>query len=83
MPQLHGAVIASRASALREKGVAALKRHLERTKGRRIAVLMENEGSGRAADFTPVRLETGAGAGTLVEAVVAGDDGTSLIAVPA
>jgi threonylcarbamoyladenosine tRNA methylthiotransferase MtaB len=83
MPQLHGAVIASRASALREKGVAALRRHLERAKGRRITVLMESEGSGRAADFTPVRLETEAGAGTLVEAVVEGDDGTALIAVPA
>jgi threonylcarbamoyladenosine tRNA methylthiotransferase MtaB len=83
MPQLHGAVIAGRASALREKGVAALERHLQRAKGRRIAVLMENEESGRAADFTPVRLEIEAGAGTLVEAVVAGDDGTALIAVPA
>jgi threonylcarbamoyladenosine tRNA methylthiotransferase MtaB len=83
MPQLHGAVIASRASALREKGVAALERHLERAKGRRIAVLMENEGSGRAADFTPVRLETEARAGALVEAVVEGDDGTALVAVPA
>jgi threonylcarbamoyladenosine tRNA methylthiotransferase MtaB len=83
MPQLHGAVIAGRASALREKGVAALERHLQRAKGRRIAVLMENEESGRAADFTPVRLQIEAGAGTLVEAVVAGDDGTALIAVPA
>jgi threonylcarbamoyladenosine tRNA methylthiotransferase MtaB len=81
MPQLHGAIIANRAGALRGKGVAALKRHLQSAKGRRIAVLMENEGSGRAADFTPVRLKTEAGAGSLVEAVVAGDNGTSLIAV--
>ncbi len=83
MPQLHGAVIASRASTLREKGVAALERHFQGAMGRRITVLMENEGSGRAADFTPVRLETGAAAGTLVDAVVTGDDGTALIAVPA
>jgi threonylcarbamoyladenosine tRNA methylthiotransferase MtaB len=83
MPQLHGAVIASRAGALREKGVAALERHLHDAKGRRITVLMENVGSGRAADFTPVRLETGAAAGTLVDAVVTGDDGTALIAVTA
>jgi threonylcarbamoyladenosine tRNA methylthiotransferase MtaB len=81
MPQLHGAIIAKRAGALREKGVAALKRHLQSAKGRRITVLMENEESGRAADFTPVRLKTEAGAGSLVEAVVAGDNGTSLIAV--
>ncbi len=81
MPQLHGAVIAARAGALREKGVAALQAHLRGARGRRISVLMENEASGRAADFTPVRLEAGANTGTLVEAVVAGDDGTALIAV--
>ena len=35
---------------------------------------------GRAADFTPVRIEAEHGAGALVEAVVAGDDGAALIA---
>jgi len=81
MPQVHGAVIATRARALREKGVAALKAHLEAAKGRRIRVLMENELAGRSADFTPVRLEAGEGAGSLLEAVVAGDNGAALIAV--
>jgi threonylcarbamoyladenosine tRNA methylthiotransferase MtaB len=81
MPQLHGAVIAARAGALREKGIAALQAHLQGAKGRRITVLMENEANGRAADFTPVRLKAGPNAGTLVEAVVAGDDGAALIAV--
>jgi len=81
MPQLHGAVVAGRARALRDKGVAALKTHLEAAKGRRISVLMENELTGRSADFTPVCLETGEGAGTLLEAVVAGDNGAALIAV--
>ena len=57
MPQLHGAIIARRAGELRAKGVAALKRHLEGAKGRRIEVLMETEGQGRSADFTPVRIE--------------------------
>ncbi len=81
MPQIHGAIIAKRASELREKGVAALKRHLEAANGRRITVLMEREVIGRAADFTPVRLEAEADAGTLVEAVVAGHDGAALIGV--
>ena len=81
MPQIHGAIIAKRASELREKGVAALKRHLEAANGRRITVLMEREVIGRAADFTPVRLEAEADAGTLVEAVVAGHDGSALIGV--
>jgi threonylcarbamoyladenosine tRNA methylthiotransferase MtaB len=81
MPQLHGGVIARRAGSLRDKGVAALQAHLRGAKGRRISVLMEHGASGRAADFTPVRLEADANAGALVEAVVAGDDGAALIAV--
>ncbi len=81
MPQLHGAIIARRAGELRAKGVAALKRHLQGAKGRHIKVLMENEAQGRSADFTPVRLEAEEGAGALVKAIVAGDDGAALIAV--
>jgi threonylcarbamoyladenosine tRNA methylthiotransferase MtaB len=81
MPQVHGAVIARRAAELRDKGVAALKRHLDGAHGRRINVLMETEVQGRSADFTPVRLEAERGAGALVEAVVAGHDGAQLIAV--
>jgi threonylcarbamoyladenosine tRNA methylthiotransferase MtaB len=81
MPQVHGAIIARRAGELREKGVAALKRHLQGAKGRHIEVLMENEAQGRSADFTPVCLEAEEGAGALVNAVVAGDNGAALIAV--
>jgi threonylcarbamoyladenosine tRNA methylthiotransferase MtaB len=80
MPQLDGALIASRAGALRAKGVAVLKRHLENAKGRRISVLMENELHGRSADFTPVVIEAAPGPGGLFEAIVAGDDGSALIA---
>lgn len=81
MPQVDGAVIARRAGELREKGVQALRRHLESAKGRRINVLMENERQGRSADFTPVRIEAKEGAGALLDAVVQGDDGAALIAV--
>jgi len=80
MPQIHGAVISRRASALREKGVAALKHHLTNAKGRRIQVLMETEAQGRSPDFTPVRLGPCASAGALVDAVVSGDDGAALLA---
>ncbi len=70
-----------RAAELRDKGVVALKRHLENAKGRRINVLMENEVQGRAADFTPVRFDAcAAGAGALIDAVVSGDDGATLLA---
>ena len=80
MRRLHGAIVAERAAALREKGIEALRRHLANAKGRHIQVLMESEGRGRAADFTPVAIETGEGAGKLVDAVVSGHDGSALLA---
>jgi threonylcarbamoyladenosine tRNA methylthiotransferase MtaB len=80
MPQLNGAVIASRAARLREKGVEALRRHLVNAKGRHIQVLMESEGRGRAGDFTPVKIEAPEGAAKLIDAVVNGHDGSALIA---
>jgi threonylcarbamoyladenosine tRNA methylthiotransferase MtaB len=83
MPQVNGSTVARRASELRAKGVAALKSHLEAAKGRRIQVLMERAGHGRSSDFTPVKLEAHEGAGALVDAVVSGDDGGSLLAVRA
>jgi len=80
MPQVHGTIVARRAAELRDKGVAALKAHLAVAKGRRINVLMETQGQGRSADFTPVQLEACAQAGALVDAVVHGDDGAALLA---
>ncbi len=80
MPQVNGRTIARRASELRDKGVAALKSHLAAAKGCRIQVLMESPGHGRSTDFTPVRLDAHTGAGALVDAVVAGDDGSALLA---
>ena len=80
MPQVNGRTIARRASELRDKGVAALKSHLAATKGCRIQVLMESPGHGRSIDFTPVRLDAHTDAGALVDAVVAGDDGSALLA---
>ena len=80
MPQVSGRTIARRASELRDKGVAALKSHLAAAKGCRIQVLMESPGHGRSIDFTPVRLDAHTDAGALVDAVVAGDDGSALLA---
>jgi threonylcarbamoyladenosine tRNA methylthiotransferase MtaB len=80
MRQLNGAVIAERAARLREKGVRALQRHLVNAKGRHIQVLMESEGRGRAGDFTPVRIDAGEGGAKVLDAVVAGHDGSALIA---
>ena len=80
MPQVHGAVVAKRAAQLRDKGALALKRHLDGAEGQRIEVLMENEGLGRAQDFTLVRIAANQAAGALVEAVVSGHDGAALTA---
>src|SRR6476646_2531173 len=80
MRQLHGAVIAERAAALRKRGVAALRRHLENAKGRHMQLLMESVGRGRAGDFTPVAIEAPAGGPKLLDAVVSGHDGSALIA---
>jgi threonylcarbamoyladenosine tRNA methylthiotransferase MtaB len=79
MEQLPRAKIAERARVLREKGLEALRRHLVNAKGRQIEVLMEREGRGRAADFTPVRMAGGRASG-LIDAVVSGHDGSALIA---
>ena len=80
MRQVNGAVIAQRAAALRKKGVEALRRHLVNAKGRHIQVLMESEGRGRAADFTPVQIAACEGPGRLIAAVVGGHDGSALLA---
>ncbi|HET7448651.1 MAG TPA: tRNA (N(6)-L-threonylcarbamoyladenosine(37)-C(2))-methylthiotransferase MtaB [Methyloceanibacter sp.] len=80
MPQVNGRTIARRASELRDKGVVALKSHLASAKGSRIQVLMESQGQGRSSDFTMVKLDANEGAGSLVDAVVAGDDGSALLA---
>jgi threonylcarbamoyladenosine tRNA methylthiotransferase MtaB len=83
MSQVNGRTIARRAAELRIKGVAALKSHLAGAKGRPIQVLIESRGKGRSPDFTPVKLDAEEDAGALVNAVVAGDDGASLLAVVA
>ena len=55
MPQLPSAVIKQRAANLRATGELALERHLQRQVGRRLRILTERGGMGRADDFTAVR----------------------------
>jgi len=78
MPQLDRAVIKARAARLREAGAAALARHLDRHKGGELEVLMERGEQARAADFTPVRIDSPARPGALVRALVTGHDGQAL-----
>ncbi|MBV9066798.1 MAG: radical SAM protein, partial [Methylobacteriaceae bacterium] len=78
MPQVPAQVGRARAARLREAGQLAFLRHLDRQVGRRITVLAERGGKGRAEDFTPVRLPASE-AGTLLAEAVIGHDGRALL----
>ncbi|HET7681431.1 MAG TPA: MiaB/RimO family radical SAM methylthiotransferase, partial [Xanthobacteraceae bacterium] len=80
MPQLPGGVIKQRARRLREKGEAALRRHLEGEVGRLKRVLTEAGGIGRTEQFTPVKLSAPVARGVMLDLTVAGHDGRQLIA---
>jgi len=77
MPQVAKEVRSSRARLLREAGERALVRHLDAQIGRRVEVLAERGGIGRAADFTPVAAP-GVEAGAMISGVVVGRDGMRL-----
>jgi threonylcarbamoyladenosine tRNA methylthiotransferase MtaB len=85
MPQLEKTEIKARAARLREAGDAALSRHLMTHVGHNRSVLVEQETSGRLADFSQVSLK---GFGSLepgrpVSARITAEDGRKLIAEPA
>jgi threonylcarbamoyladenosine tRNA methylthiotransferase MtaB len=80
MPQLNGAVIRERAKRLREKGAAALGRHLQGEVGTQRQVLTELNGIGRTPQFTPVRLPNPMAPGRMVNLCIAAHDGQRLIA---
>ena len=79
MPQVPREVAKARAERLRAAGEAARRAHLAAQVGRRLEVLTERGGTGRAPDFTPVRV----GArprGQLIEVEIVGHDGKALLA---
>jgi threonylcarbamoyladenosine tRNA methylthiotransferase MtaB len=82
MPPVAPAIIKERARALRQKGDAALRRHLEAEIGARRRVLTEAGGSGRTEPFTKVRLAGAPAPGTLIDVTIAGHDGRQLLAAP-
>lgn len=81
MPQIPRPVRQERACRLRDAGKAALARHLDAQIGGRIEVLAERGGAGRAKDFTPVATP-GFTPGELLEGIVTGHDGKTLILAP-
>ncbi len=77
MPSVAPGLARERAAQLRERGAQALRRHLRAQVGRRVEVLAERGGTGRAPDFTPVATG-GIAPGTLASFVIAGHDGRKL-----
>ncbi len=81
MPQLSGDSIKQRAARLRDKGAAALARHLENEIGARRRVLTEQGGIGRTEQFTAVRLAAPMVArGLMLDVMISGHDGRQLLA---
>jgi threonylcarbamoyladenosine tRNA methylthiotransferase MtaB len=81
MPAVPVQIAKDRAARLREAGAMALIRHLERHNGKTGAVLVEKQGIGRLADFTPVKLlgDTPARVGAIIDVLVKSHDGKQLI----
>jgi len=77
MQALPSAIVKARAAALRAAGDTALTQHLAKQAGRRIKILAERGGVGRAADFTPVKTP-GVSPGRLFESGVRGFSNGSL-----
>jgi threonylcarbamoyladenosine tRNA methylthiotransferase MtaB len=80
MPPVAAAVVKERASRLREKGKAALRRHLTAQIGSTQRVLMVSHQRGHTEQFTPVRLADPAAAGMILDLAIGGHDGRDLLA---
>ena len=80
MPQVAPATVSERARRLRQKGEAALRRHLDGEVGACRRVLTEAGSIGRTEQFTPVRLAVGTARGLMLDVDIAGHDGRQLLA---
>jgi threonylcarbamoyladenosine tRNA methylthiotransferase MtaB len=80
MPQVARDIVKERAKRLREKGEAALRRHLETQVGGRMQVLSESTSVARTAQFIPVRLANACAPGEMLDVAIAAHDGRNLIA---
>jgi threonylcarbamoyladenosine tRNA methylthiotransferase MtaB len=80
MPQLNRDIVKQRARRLREKGEAALARHLDAQVGSRRLVLTERGGVGHTEQFTAVRLAAPVAPGAILDLTMMGHDGRQLLA---
>jgi threonylcarbamoyladenosine tRNA methylthiotransferase MtaB len=80
MPQVARDIVKMRAQRLRQKGEAALLRHLAAEIGARRNVLVESRELGRTEHFTQVRLAAPVEPGAILELAISAHDGRQLIA---
>ncbi|MBV9953878.1 MAG: tRNA (N(6)-L-threonylcarbamoyladenosine(37)-C(2))-methylthiotransferase MtaB [Pseudolabrys sp.] len=80
MPQVAAEVAKDRARRLRERGDAALRRHLDREIGATRQILAERGGMGRTAQFIPVKLAAPCSPGAMIDVTIGGHDGRRLLA---
>lgn len=80
MPQVAREMVKERARRLREKGEAALARHLASEIGARRRVLTETDALGRTEGFALVRFARAVGPGDILDVTIAGHDGRELLA---
>jgi threonylcarbamoyladenosine tRNA methylthiotransferase MtaB len=80
MPQLDRGIVKQRARRLRDKGEAALTRHLDAQVGSRRLVLTERGGIGHTEQFTAVRLAAPIEPGAILDLTMTGHDGRQLLA---
>jgi threonylcarbamoyladenosine tRNA methylthiotransferase MtaB len=80
MPQLDRDIVKQRARRLRQKGEAALTRHLDAQVGRRHLVLTERGGIGHTEQFSSVKLAGPVAPGAILDLTMMGHDGRQLLA---
>jgi threonylcarbamoyladenosine tRNA methylthiotransferase MtaB len=80
MPPVAREVVKERARRLRQKGEAALARHLDEEVGARRRVLTETDALGRTEGFALVRFARPVPPGAILDVTIAGHDGRELLA---
>ena len=80
MPQVGREIVKERARRLRERGEAALRRHLDAQVGVTHRVLAERGGIGRTEHFTQVKLTPALEPGLIADLTMTGHDGRQLFA---
>jgi len=80
MPQVARDIVKERARRLRDKGEAALRRHLDGQIGAARLVMTEGGSAGRTEQFTAVRFAAPRAPGLMLDVTIANHDGHNLIA---